>query len=184
MSAMFKRIGWRLRRWFGGKDDYEETVRGLRRALATQQRAVEDLRQQVEERDRQAERMRAEYAALEMRLQQAKAEGAQAAQLEWFRQLQPVLVHLPTLRAAAGQGADITARDVLGLLAPLDELLDDHGFVRIGEAGAEISFAPRLHRPVGQGAANIQPGETVRVRYVGYCWQEDVLVKAEVTCKP
>ena len=177
-----RRLRVEVTRWKARNYDLcAETVQGLRRALDTQQRAQDDLRRQLAARDEQIERLRAEYAALEARLHRAEAESAQTGRLALFRDLQPVLVQLPTMRAAVAQGADLTARDVLDMLAPLDQLIADLGFECIGEAGGETSYDPRLHRVVGRGADEVAAGDRVRVRYVGYRLGGEIVAKAEVT---
>lgn len=158
-----------------------ETVHGLRRALDTQQRAQDDLRRELAARDEQIEGLRAEYAVLEGRLHSAGAESARTGRLALFRDLQPVLVQLPTMRAAVEQGADLAAADVLDMLAPLDQLVVDLGFECIGEAGEETPFDPHLHRVVGREAGDIADGDPVRVRYVGYRLDGEIVAKAEVT---
>lgn len=177
---------WRLRRavqsWKARSyDDCAETVAGLRRALATQQRAQQDLVEQLAARAEEAARLRAEYAALQARAAQSDAARSEAERLALFRGLQPVLVQLPTLRAAVERGADVSARDVLEVLSPLGEFASDLGVECIGEAGQETRYEPRLHRAVGRGAARVAAGDAVRVRYVGFRLGDEVLAKAEVT---
>ncbi|GAB4470291.1 MAG: hypothetical protein Kow00124_06340 [Anaerolineae bacterium] len=154
---------------------------GLQRALETQQRVQEDLYRQIDERDAQIAKLREEYAALRQRGTEAGAVQSDAVRLEMFRRLQPVMTQLPTLRRAVEEGAALSARDVLDLLAPLDEMMADLGFEPIGQAGAELPFDPTRHHPVGSGARAITPGSPVRVRYVGYMYNGAVLAKAEVT---
>ncbi len=156
-------------------------IQGLQRALETQQRVQEDLYRQIDERDAQIAKLREEYAALRQRGTEAGAVQSDAARLEMFRRLQPVMTQLPTLRRAVEEGAAIGARDVLDLLAPLDEMLADLGFEPIGQAGAELEFDPTRHHPVGSRAREVTPGSRVRVRYVGYMYNGAVLAKAEVT---
>ncbi|MGF1505332.1 MAG: hypothetical protein ACFB51_09450 [Anaerolineae bacterium] len=162
-------------------DHLAEPVIGLRRALATQERAADDLRAQTVEREQQIERLREEYAALQSRGSETAAESERAQNLAFFRTIQPVVTQLPTIRAAVESGADISAKDVLDLLAPLDEALQSLGFERIGEAGQELPSNPKRHRAVGRGSHSIAPDDPVRVRYVGYLYQAEVVCKAQVT---
>ncbi len=162
-------------------DALAETASGLRRALATKDRALDDAQHQIDARDAQIAKLRQEYAALDARLARSGVDLAEAERLALFRRLQPVVTQLPTLRAALDGGADLAARDVLDLLAPLDEMLADLGFERIGDAGVQTRFDPRRHQPVGQGARAIAPDDMVRVRYVGYIYHGDIVCKAQVT---
>ncbi len=158
-----------------------DNVQGLRRAIETQKRAQDDLHKQIDQRDRQVEKLREEYAALEARRESEGKISVRSERLALFKQLQPVATQLPTLRVAVENGADLKARDVLDVIAPLDQMLVDLGFERIGAAGATLAFDPQRHKPVGRGARSVSPDDTVRVRYVGYMYGDEVICKAEVT---
>jgi molecular chaperone GrpE (heat shock protein) len=161
-------------------DRLAETVQGLRRALETQKRSLDDLHQQMDDKEAQIKMLQNEYAALQQSQSQSGRASQAADRLDVFKRLQSIAVQLPTLRAALADGGDLTARDVIDLLAPFDEMLRDFGFERIGEAGAQVPFDPTRHRPVGRGARSISSTDVVRVRYVGYLYRGEVVCKAEV----
>lgn len=161
-------------------DQLADTVQALRRALQTQERVQDDLRRQLEARNAQIEKLRDEYAALEIRRSKEGATTTRSAHLAVFKQLQPILTQLPALRLAIEEGAEVTIRDVLELLSPLDEMMGDMGFEAVGEAGAHVRYDPRLHRAVGRGARSVTPDDLVRVRYIGYLYDGEVVCKAEV----
>lgn len=161
-------------------DRLVETVHGLRRALDTQRRALDDLHKRLDKKEAQIKKLQREYAALQQLRSQTEGASAVAGRLDVFRRLQSLAVQLPTLRAAIGGGADLTARDVLDVLAPFDEMLRDFGFEPIGEAGLQVPYDPTRHRPVGKGARSVTPADFVRVRYVGYLYEGQVVCKAEV----
>lgn len=162
-------------------DALAETVGGLRRALRTQRRGHDELRSQLDRKDAELARLRGEYVALRGEIDGAAAEAARMERLNLFLRAQPVLIQLPTVQAALDGGADLPAGDLAALLAPFEEVFADLGFERIGEAGRGAAFDPRLHRAVGQGAGYLRPDERVRVRYVGYMLDGEIICKAEVT---
>lgn len=163
-------------------DRMAAAVVGLRRAVETQERVADDLQLQIDERDAQINKLRDEYAQLNSRGDASSIEAREAERLAWFKRLQPMLVQLPTIRhAVEAEGADISARDILNLVSLIDEMLVDLQFEPIGAAGGEVAFDPTRHKPVGRGARDIELSETVRVRYIGYTHQGNVLAKAEVT---
>lgn len=171
-------IAWEKSRLF---DDLAENVQGLRRALDTQQRATDDLHRQLAERDRQIERLKAEHERASTQHKQSDVESTKAQRLRLFNALRSLAIQYPTLKNAVADGADISARDVLDLLAPFDDALRDLGFERIGEAGTEAAFDARLHKAVGRGARSVEVADPVRIRYVGYTYEDDVVSRAEVT---
>lgn len=162
-------------------DRLVDTVHGLRRALDTQNRALDDLHQQLDDREGQIKKLQNEYVALQQFHSQGEGASLVADRLDVFKRLQSIAVQLPTLRAAVDDGAGLAARDVLDLLAPFDEMLRDFGFERIGQAGAQAPYDPTRHRPVGRGARSVESGDMVRIRYVGYLYEGQVVCKAEVT---
>jgi molecular chaperone GrpE (heat shock protein) len=162
-------------------DLLSENVVGLRRALETQQRQVEDLQSQLEQHIAHIESLRGEYSALQLRQAESGSTTANDERLSLFRRLQMIATQLPTMRAALESGADLKAHDVIEMLRPFDQMLMDLGFEQIGDAGQEADYNPTRHKAVGRGASSINPEDKVRVRYVGYLYQGDVVCKAEVT---
>ncbi|NDJ54674.1 MAG: nucleotide exchange factor GrpE [Chloroflexi bacterium] len=162
-------------------DSLLERARGLQRALETYERVQADLHRQLEERDQQVEKLREEYNGLRNRNQANSASSTKSERLIFFDKLKTVMTQLPTMHKAVENGADLSARDVLALLAPLQDAFGELGFSAIGEAGGETEFDPTRHKAVGRKAAEVGTGDPVRVRYVGYLYSDEVVTKAEVT---
>lgn len=159
-------------------DLLESNISGLRNALETQQRALDDAHQRLTANEEKARKLQQEYAQLQGKATQAASNDNEALLIDLFRRLQPVAVQLPTVRASIGGGAQVSGRDVLGLVAPIEAMLRDLGFETIGEVNQNVSFDPRLHQSTGQQSPS--HGETVRVRYVGYRFKDQILCRAEV----
>jgi DNA anti-recombination protein RmuC len=162
-------------------DQLAEQAAGLRRALETHRRAQDDLLSRLGEREQQIQELRQECGGLHEQLTDSQSRAAETAQLAVFRRLQPVFVQLPTLRRAVQERADIRIADVLDIFSQVEAVLDDMGVETIGEAGSEMPYSTAYCRAVGRGAMSVAPGDPVRVRYVGFSKNGDVLVKAEVT---
>jgi molecular chaperone GrpE (heat shock protein) len=154
----------------------------LLRAYDRQGRAMRDLTDQLQRRDEKIKRMREEYAGLQARQVGSKEDIVRDERLAMFKRLQALVTQLPSLRATGEQGRPPSGQDVLNMLHPLDEMLRDVGFEVIGGAvGEELPYDPLHHKPVGRGARSVAPGDVVRVRFVGYAYQGEVVSKAEVT---
>lgn len=176
------RLRWQLAKLkLRNYDHLAETAVGLRRALETQRRAMDDLNARLDEREAQIDRLREEYLALEARQSEQRQALIRDQRLALFRQISPLAIQLPTLRMALQDGADLSARDILAQLRPFEEALDSLGFEPIGDAGEELPYDPHLHKLVGRGARSAGADALVRVRYVGYTYQGEVVRKAEVT---
>lgn len=164
--------------------DYDRLARGmnsLRNTISTLERNIGDMAAQIADRDRRITRLRDEYKALQQRETTEARVSSRDERLALFKKLEPLATQLPTLHRSVKEGADVSAEDVLEMLAPLNEALADMGFELIGQAGRQVSFDPTRHRAVGKGARSVKPGDRVKVRYVGYLHEGDVVVKAQVT---
>lgn len=162
-------------------DRLSQTLDGLRNTISTLYRNMDDMAAELNERDMRIAKLQDEYSALQARKAGETRASTRDERLALFKKLQPLATQLPTLHRAIEDGADVSAADVLALLGPLDEALADMGFEPIGTAGGEVTFDPTHHRAVGKGARSVEPGDPVRVRYVGYLHEGDVVVKAHVT---
>jgi transcriptional regulator with XRE-family HTH domain len=106
---------------------------------------------------------------------------------ETLQKLESLLIQLPTAIYAAQQNPSLPARNLLPLLRPLDRLLQSWQIEAIGKVGEEIAYDPQWHSLVEE--EEIESGELVTVRYVGYKQvvngQEKLLHRAKVsTSKP
>ena len=61
--------------------------------------------------------------------------------------------------------ADLPTRNIMPLLSSIDGLLETWGYKRIGIPWEQVEYNPQFHQP---DVADIKPGETVYVRFVGY----------------
>jgi molecular chaperone GrpE (heat shock protein) len=154
---------------------------GLRRALKTQRRAYSDLLEQLQAREAEVEKLKQVISGLEDQREADKTTAISVGQVALFRRFRSMFTQLPTLESEVNNGTGVQARDVLAILSPLDEWLEESGILPIGQIGEETGFDPTLHRAVGHGARSISPGDPVSVKYVGYHLDSEILAKAQVT---
>jgi len=98
-------------------------------------------------------------------------------QRESLQLIESWLLQWPTAVSAIAQNPDLPAQRVVKLLNPLEKLLQFWGVVRIGEVGEEVPYHPGQHQLLSGKA---QPGDKVRIRYVGYQHGEKLLYRAQV----
>ncbi len=101
----------------------------------------------------------------------AEAEGI-------FSLLQPLLTSYPTIRQIAQRKPDWPAQNVTALFHCLDALLRHWKYEAIGQPLELVPFQPQLHQP---DQADIQPGDPVYIRFVGYRQGERILCPAKVS---
>jgi len=136
-------------------------------------RTVRRLTRQVGERE-------AQIATLETQKPLASA-SVREAQLAAFKHLRPIATQLPSLRASIRGGKNVSAEEILELLAPLYDALSEMGFEPLGAPGETVAFDPTHHRAVGKGARDIKPGDAVNVQAIGYTHGGETVYKAQVT---
>ncbi|HEY9768366.1 MAG TPA: hypothetical protein V6C71_07625 [Coleofasciculaceae cyanobacterium] len=126
-------------------------------ALAACQQEYQKLQQAM---DRQRETLTTEF-------QQASLETIESWLLQW-----------PTAATAVRQNPQLPAVRLLSLVEPVEQLLEQWQVESIATVGKELAYDPQYHELM-KGTA--QPGELVKVRYVGYKQGDKLLYKAKVS---
>lgn len=106
-----------------------------------------------------------------------KASLREQFQRESLQIIESWLLQWPTALSAIAQNPDLPAQRVIKLLNPLEKLLEAWEVAKIGQVGEETAYDPRQHQLL---SGNAEPGERVRVRYVGYQHGEKLLYRAQV----
>jgi transcriptional regulator with XRE-family HTH domain len=122
--------------------------------------------------------LQAEYRRLEQRLAQDSARVQLEVQRSALTLLEPWLKNWPKVVQAIGTSRpDLPLAQVLGLLGPIDRLLESWDLRWIGAIGETIAFDPTAHVAI-EGAPS--PGDSVVVRRPGYRQGDVLLARAEV----
>lgn len=105
--------------------------------------------------------------ALQAKFQTASLETIESWLLQW-----------PTAATAVRQNPQLPATRLLSLVEPVEQLLEQWNVTTIARVGEELAYDPQHHQLM-KGTA--QPGEIVKVRYVGYKQGDKLLHKAKVS---
>jgi transcriptional regulator with XRE-family HTH domain len=120
-----------------------------------------------------------EYLFLQQQFEQQKESLKQEFQQESLQVLESLFVQLPTAARACRENPQLPAANILPLvLKPLERLQQQWGVETIASVGEEVSYDPQFHQLL-DGTA--QPGQKVKVRYVGYRQGEKLLMRAKVS---
>lgn len=120
-----------------------------------------------------------EYSFLQQQVEQQKQTLKQEFQQESLQVLESLFVQLPTAARACQENPQLPAANILPLvLKPLERLQQHWGVEAIASVGEEVFYDPQLHQLL-DGTA--QPGEKVKIRYVGYRQGEKLLYRAKVS---
>lgn len=137
------------------------------------------LRLDLQAREAETVKLRAEFARQEQQAAAATQAAGNQALSALLRALAPTLSQLATLRHLAESGREVRAADALKLAAKLEQTLSEQGLERIGEVGAQTAFDPACHQRLSGG--DVRDGDPVRVRFVGYRFRGETPVKALVS---
>ena len=119
-----------------------------------------------------------EYQKLQLKMlwqQEFLAAEFQKASLET---IESWLLQWPTAVAAVHKNPQLPAERLLTLVKPIEQLLRQWDIKTIASVGEELSYDPQYHQLL-KGTA--EPGELVKVRYVGYKQEDKLLYKAKVS---
>lgn len=131
---------------------------------AQSQRSLADLKREYERSQAQLAVQRQE---LWQEFQQSSLQVIESWLLQW-----------PTAAQKARENPELAAVKLLPLVRPIEQLMQQWQVEAIASVGAEVSYDPQLHQLL-EGAA--QPGEKVKVRYIGYRQAEKLLYRARVS---
>jgi hypothetical protein len=98
--------------------------------------------------------------------------------VQTFQQLQTLLTQYPTISEMVEVMPDLPAKDLLPLFITLDNLITTWQYQTIGVPWVQVNYNPRLHQA---DSADIQLGEMVYIRFVGYSSGDRILAPAKVS---
>lgn len=162
----------------GNNTIWQRLVSALKGADKHESRTLAALRLQLEERNREVERVKKEYA---LQREQARLQGEQAVgdALEGIvRECAAPLATLAAMEARHRKQGDLHPPDLFRVVASLQTPLARRGMEQIGQVGEELSYDPALHQVLDN--ARLEPGDSVRIRFVGFRFNGKLVSKAQV----
>ena len=119
-----------------------------------------------------------EYQKLQQEMAQQREILATEFQQASLETIESWLLQWPTAATAVRQNPQLPAARLLSLVEPVEQLLKQWQVEAIATVGDELAYDPQYHQLM-KGTA--QPGELVKVRYVGYKQGDKLLYKAKVS---
>ncbi len=124
------------------------------------------------------ESLKQEYQRLQQLLKTQKQSLEQEFHSSSIQELESWLLQWPTAAAAAQKNPQLPAVRLLPLVKPVEKLLKKWGVEAIASVGEEIAYDPQWHQLI-EGTA--EPGDLVKVRYIGYRQGDKLLYRAKVS---
>ncbi|RCJ28000.1 XRE family transcriptional regulator [Nostoc minutum NIES-26] len=123
--------------------------------------------------------LKIEYQRSQLQQEQQRELLLQEFQQSSLQMLESLLLQWPTAAQKAQENPQLAAVKIVPLVQkPLERILQAWGIEAIAPVGAEIPYDPQLHQLM-EGTA--QPGEIVKVRYIGYLQGDKLLHRAKVS---
>ncbi len=130
-------------------------------------------------------RLKSEIIGLTQQCQRLREElKTQAAQVRsdaidgGFEQIQTLLTQYPSVRKMVESQPDLPARNIVALLTSLENIVKFWECQSIGKPWEMVRYDPQIHQ---SDVGDIQTGESVYVRFVGYQKGDRILIPAKVS---
>ncbi|MBP0018267.1 MAG: helix-turn-helix domain-containing protein [Cyanobacteria bacterium SBLK] len=153
------------------EERYENLERDKQKKIDRLSLELQDASNRIEQLEKQCLRLRAE---LQDNLERIKGDIRE----ETFEQLQTLMMNFPTACVMAEAKPNLPARNFIALFTPLNNLLQEWGYESIGTAWEQVIFDPQIHQA---DSDDIQEGDLVFVRFVGYRSGDLILCPAKVS---
>jgi DNA-binding Xre family transcriptional regulator len=122
--------------------------------------------------------LKEEYQLLQQQVEQQQQSLLENFQRSSLEILESWLVQWPTAKAVASKNPQLPALRFLSLVRPVEQLVQRWGVEAIGVVGEEVAYDSQYHEVI---EGDVQLGEPVRIRYVGYRQGEKLLHRAKVS---
>jgi molecular chaperone GrpE (heat shock protein) len=143
----------------------------IKSQLQTSEVTRASLERKIVELNQQCQRLREELKTQTTQTQTDAIAGG-------FEQIQTLLTQYPSVKKMVESQPDLPARNLVALLTSLENLVKFWEFESIGKPWESVAFDPQLH----QGdVGDLQVGESVYVRFVGYKKDDRILIPAKVS---
>jgi predicted RNase H-like nuclease (RuvC/YqgF family) len=154
------------------------TQQTLEKKLEITTQTLQKTQRETAELQTQSEALRQQCQRLRDALENQSNQVQQDAQSQAFEQIQTLLTQYPSVRRMAETKPELPARNVVALLTSLENLVQFWGYQAIGQPWTVVDYDPQCH----QGdTADLQAGEPVYIRFVGYRQGDRILIPAKVS---
>lgn len=131
---------------------------------------VKNLENQIETLEKKCQRLNQEIETLPQQL-------IKDWQKKTFELLHTLLANYPTAKVMVKFKPDLSAKNVISLLKPLDKILRHWEIETIGKPWEKVPYDSSIH----YSDENLTPQEIVYIRFVGYRQKDHILLPAKVS---
>jgi molecular chaperone GrpE (heat shock protein) len=154
-------------------------IRVLEQENALLRRSVEERESEVAKLAETIERLRNEYAKKSADIGVEVETEAISIKKSVYQSAAPLLINYPRAQKMVEANPELKAKDLMGMLKPLDRLAEALGLERIGEPDEWVSFDETLHQ-ADKDEEEFSDGTRALIKYNGYRMGDVILSKARV----
>jgi molecular chaperone GrpE (heat shock protein) len=155
-----------------------EQIELLSESLKISNQKYLELEQKFSKLTSEKEALRQDGLRLHSELQEMRSQLVNEFRISTFEKLQTLLTNYPSIHNMVGYKPELPAKNLLSMFTPLDNLLLEWGWERIGKPWQETIYNPQIHQP---DMGDIKEGEVVYIRFIGYQYQGKILCPAKVS---
>lgn len=151
----------------------------LKNEVEVLNRVIKEKDTELDEKQNQINTMKAEYKELKENMLKKEEQVLKDEKVKMYKAISQLLINYPTAKNKIQENPELKARDLLGMLKPLEKIMDYLKLETIGQVGQEVIYDEKLHLPVSSNI-NIDGLEKVKIKFVGYKISDTILDKAKV----
>ncbi len=125
------------------------------------------------------EQMRREYLSLKSNSKQDTEQANKDLKEEIYRSISQLMLNYEPAIKKVDQNPELRAKDMIGMLKPLENFRDYMGLEKIGEIGQKTYFDETIHVPTRKDTV-FSNGDEITIEFVGYKMDGNILDKAKV----
>lgn len=150
----------------------------LHKEIKLLKRIVSNYEDEISDKNKLIEALKAEYKNKSDLISINEKEIILRNRLEIYKSVSQLLINYPKVSSMVIENPELKAKDMLGMLKPLDILILTLNLETIGSASNTTTFDKTIHEPYKDD--NISEGENVSIRFIGYKMNDIILNKARV----
>jgi molecular chaperone GrpE (heat shock protein) len=157
-------------------------IRVLEQENAILRRSVEERESDLAQLKETIEKLKEEYAKQSAGIGAEMETEAVSIKKSVYQSVAHLLINYPRAQKMVEANPELKAKDLMGMLKPLDRLTEALGLERIGEPDEPALFDETLHQ-ADKDEDEFSGGAEVRIKYNGYRMGGVILSKARVIPK-
>jgi predicted nucleic acid-binding Zn-ribbon protein len=168
-----------LKNLFNKQENNMQDYDLLKNEVEVLNRLIKEKDSELDKMERQINDMKAEYKELKDSFSKQDEQVLKDEKIRVYKAISQLLINYPTAKNKVEENPELKAKNLLGMMKPLDKLIEYLNLEAIGNVGEEVNYDERVHLPASSNI-NIDEASKVKIKFVGYKTDDIILDKAKV----